>query len=114
MLFSDIQKLNIRSRSENNPGWESDKAVVERLVRAFQEVGRRYPGKTVVVVSHSGALSDLNRSLGVNERRLQNLQGRVYYCDANKELSVGERISAPEVDSDLVEVRKSSSAPLIF
>lgn len=59
-------------------GWEYDTDLQRRVLEAFTEIGRRYSGATVLVVSHGGVLIAMEKHLGVHEARIPNLHGRIF------------------------------------
>lgn len=59
-------------------GWEYDVDLQRRALKAFTEIGQRYPGATVLVIAHGGVLIAMEKHLGVNEARIPNLHGRVF------------------------------------
>lgn len=59
-------------------GWEYDVDLQRRALKAFSEIGERYPGATVLVVAHGGVLIAMEKHLGVNEARIPNLHGRIF------------------------------------
>ena len=59
-------------------GWEYDVDLQRRVLKAFTEIGERYPGATALVVAHGGVLIAMEKHLGVNEARIPNLHGRIF------------------------------------
>ena len=59
-------------------GWEYDVDLQRRSLKAFTEIGERYPGASVLVVAHGGVLIAMEKHLGVNEARIPNLHGRIF------------------------------------
>lgn len=59
-------------------GWEYDVDLQRRVLKAFTEIGERYPGATVFVVAHGGVIIAMEKHLGVHEARIPNLHGRIF------------------------------------
>ena len=73
-------------------GWEHDADLQHRVLRAFTEIGARYPGATVLVVAHGGVLIAMEKILGVHEARIPNLHGRIFRCVAGR-FEAGEQLN---------------------
>jgi broad specificity phosphatase PhoE len=83
------------------PGWldqhrwpdnfEKEIDIVARMAEALIDIAARHPGANVVAVTHSGAMRNLDRSLGDHDPSIPNLAARWY--DVN-EFSIrgGERL----------------------
>jgi broad specificity phosphatase PhoE len=83
------------------PGWldqhkwpdnfEKEIDIVARMAEALIDIAARHPGASVVAVTHSGAMRNLDRSLGDHDPSIPNLAARWY--DVN-DLSItgGERL----------------------
>lgn len=74
------------------PSWERDEDVRLRGKRALLDIAHRYPGLTVIVVSHGGLIGSIDRMLNAFSIGYDNLQGRTYIV-RDGEISVGDRIS---------------------
>jgi broad specificity phosphatase PhoE len=83
------------------PGWldqhkwpdnfEKEIDIVARMAEALIDIAARHPGASVVAVTHSGAMRNLDRSLGDHDPSIPNLAARWYDV---KEFSIagGERL----------------------
>ena len=58
------------------PGWEPDDKLMVRLRRALLRIRREVGPGEVLVVTHAGMLFLMERSLGADDDRLANLDGR--------------------------------------
>ncbi len=83
-------------------GYEDDVSVVERAVAALLELARQRTGSTVVVVSHGGVINALERNVGEEWKRLDNLEGRWFQSDGSDVVPVGERVRLLGWDSPSV------------
>ncbi len=83
------------------PGWldqhkwpdnfEKEIDIVARMAEALIDIAARYPGASVVAVTHSGAMRNLDRSLGDHDPSIPNLAARWY--DVNEfSITGGERL----------------------
>lgn len=83
------------------PGWldqhkwpdnfEREIDIVARMAEALIDIAARYPGANVVAVTHSGAMRNLDRSLGDHDPSIPNLAARWY--DVNEfSITGGERL----------------------
>ncbi len=83
------------------PGWldqhkwpdnfEKEIDIVARMAEALIDTAARYPGASVVAVTHSGAMRNLDRSLGDHDPSIPNLAARWY--DVNEfSITGGERL----------------------
>jgi probable phosphoglycerate mutase len=70
-------------RRDTAPGGEARATFVARLVAAVRRVAATFPGQTVLVISHGGAIGSLERFLGVKPDRPAHLGGR--WFDASPE-----------------------------
>lgn len=80
------------ARGKKPDGYENSDAVRTRAKRGLFEVAQRYPGATVVVVTHGGVQRILDRIFGPLADRYPNLHGRVFLVSEG-ELSPGERLT---------------------
>ncbi len=76
-------------------GYESDASIVERSRRALHRSSERHPGATLLVVSHGGIISALERvHIGDGQwRRLDNLTGRWFEMIDTEPVPVGQRVA---------------------
>jgi len=58
------------------PGWESDAAVLERVLRAVRRIHETVPDGDVLTVTHGGVIYALEGHLGESFGRLANVEGR--------------------------------------
>lgn len=81
------------------PGGEAHDAFVARVGAAVTSVAARFPGGTVLVITHGGVIGALERSLGVTQRRLAHLGGR--WVEASEEsLRAGSPVFLFEPDAE--------------
>jgi broad specificity phosphatase PhoE len=80
------------------PGGEIRDTFVARIAAAVTRVAAAHPGGVVLVITHGGVVSALERSLGADQRGLAHLGGR--WIEASGEgLSVGEAVFLFDSDS---------------
>jgi broad specificity phosphatase PhoE len=83
------------------PGWldqhkwpdnfEKEIDIVARMAEALIDIAARHPGASVVAVTHSGVMRNLDRSLGDHDPSIPNLAARWY--DVNEfSITGGERL----------------------
>ncbi len=83
------------------PGWldqhkwpdnfEKEIDIVARMAEVLIDIAARHPGASVVAVTHSGAMRNLDRSLGDHDPSIPNLAARWY--DVNEfSITGGERL----------------------
>ncbi len=89
-------------------GYELDGSVVDRSTAALLDVVQKHAGATIVVVSHGGVINALERHVGEEWRRLDNLEGRWFQSDGCDIVPVGERVrllgwDSPSVDRTATE-----------
>ncbi len=63
-------------RLDAPPGGETREAFVGRLVAALRRLAAAFPGGTVLVIGHGGAIGTIERELGVERNRALHLAGR--------------------------------------
>ena len=103
-----------REKDENNARYleqvESDPVIGVRVENAMREIGRRYPGKTVLAVTHCGSIRCLFRHLDETDWNVQNLQGSIFYCQNETEkITVGDRILPPRAPDAGNQAKESES-----
>jgi probable phosphoglycerate mutase len=74
-------------RVDSAPGGEARAAFADRLAAAVARVATDFPDRTVLVISHGGAIGTIERRLGIRPRRPVHLGGRWFE-------SVGGRLRA--------------------
>ncbi len=83
------------------PGWldqhrwpdnfEKEIDIVARMAEALIDIAARHPGASIVAVTHSGAMRNLDRSLGDHDPSIPNLAARWY--DVNEfSITGGDRL----------------------
>ena len=96
LLRSEIEARypNWLAQRRRPPGYESDEEIVVRAIRALREVAERHAGASVLVVSHGGLITSLERAAGEEWRQLANLEARWFEFDAptGDVLPAGERV----------------------
>jgi broad specificity phosphatase PhoE len=83
------------------PGWldqhkwpdnfEKEIDIVARMAEALIDIAARHPGASVVAVTHSGAMRNLDRSLGDHDPSIPNLAAR-WYDVSEFSITGGERL----------------------
>ena len=78
LLRSEIEARypNWLAQRRRPPGYEPDEEIAERAVRALRVLADQYPTSSVVVVSHGGLITSLERAAGEEWRQLTNLEAR--------------------------------------
>lgn len=76
-------------------GYESDGSIVERAGATLEDLAGRFPGRTVLAVSHGGVIHALERAHDGDGgwQRLDNLTGRWFDLDADGWRPVGQRVA---------------------
>lgn len=74
------------------PGYEHDASIEGRGAEALAEIGRRFPGTRLAVVSHGGMIGTLERAGGESWRRLANLEARWFEIGPDGHRPVGDRV----------------------
>jgi broad specificity phosphatase PhoE/predicted metal-dependent hydrolase len=85
-------------RLQATPGGETRDAFAARITAAVERVAARYPAGPVLLITHGGVISTLERLLGVDQRRLAHLGGRWVASSAGR-LRAGEVIFLLEPDA---------------
>ena len=86
------------------PGYEPDDQIVERAERALRAIHARGAGSNVLVVSHGGVITALERRSGEAWRQITNLEARWFEFDDDDSLiPVGERVHLLASDAPVVE-----------
>lgn len=74
------------------PGWESDDALLARVVPAIGRIAALAPGGAVLAVTHGGVVYALEAHLGIpGAGRLANVAGRTVHVDGDR-LTAGDRV----------------------
>ncbi len=96
LLRSEIEARypNWLAQRRRPPGYEPDEEIVVRALRAVRELAERHAGASVVVVSHGGLITSLERAAGEEWRQLTNLEARWFAFDtaSGDLLPDGERV----------------------
>ena len=96
LLRSEIEARypNWLAQRRRPPGYEPDEEIVVRALRAVRELAERHAGAAVVVVSHGGLITSLERAAGEEWRQLTNLEARWFAFDtaSGDLLPDGERV----------------------
>ena len=84
LLRSEIEARypNWLAQRRRPPGYEADEEIAERAVRSLRTLAERHPSTSVVVVSHGGLITSLERAAGEEWRQLNNLEARWFAFDA--------------------------------
>ena len=84
LLRSEIEARypNWLAQRRRPPGYESDEEIATRAVRSLRVLAERHAGVSVVVVSHGGLITSLERAAGEEWRQLANLEARWFEFDA--------------------------------
>jgi broad specificity phosphatase PhoE len=83
LMRSEIEARypNWLAKHRRPPGYEPDEEVAARAVRSLRALAEHHPGTTVVVVSHGGLITSLERAAGEEWRQLSNLEARWFAFD---------------------------------
>jgi probable phosphoglycerate mutase len=73
------------------PGFEDDERLLRRSLDALAKIASRYPDAEVLVVTHGGVISSIERHHGEPRSPLPNLSGRTL-THAPERIVLGERI----------------------
>jgi broad specificity phosphatase PhoE len=83
------------------PGWldqhrwpdnfEKEVDIVARMTEALIDLAARHPGASIIAVTHSGAMRNLDRALGEHDPSIPNLSSRWYDVDGFT-ITGGERL----------------------
>lgn len=83
------------------PGWldgnrfpdnfEQHESIARRMTGVVLDLAATFPGGTLVVVSHGGAIRNLDRAIGDDSQPVPNLGSRWYHVD-NDNIVGGERL----------------------
>lgn len=93
------------------PGGEIRDTFVARIAAAVTRVAARRPGGTVLVITHGGVISALERSLGTDQRRLAHLGGR--WIEASGEgLAAGDAMFLFDPDAETEAARQGASGAI--
>ena len=85
-------------------GYEPDGEIVERAERALRTIHERRAGSNVLVVSHGGVITALERRSGEAWRQLTNLEARWFeFDDTDALVPIGDRVHLLATDADVVE-----------
>ncbi len=84
------------------PGWladdrrpddfETDEALLGRVLPALREIAAEMPGATVLVLCHGGVIRAIEAHHGLEEGRVPNLSGRVLNVQADGTMTLGDQI----------------------
>ena len=83
LLRSEIEARypNWLAQRRRPPGYEPDEEVAARALGSLRALAERHPGVPVVVVSHGGLITSLERAAGEEWRQLSNLEARWFAFD---------------------------------
>ncbi len=84
LLRSEIEARypNWLAQRRRPPGYEPDEEIAARATRALRALAERHAGASVVVVSHGGLITSLERGAGEQWRQLTNLEARWFGFEA--------------------------------
>jgi probable phosphoglycerate mutase len=85
------------AESRRPPGFEDDERLVRRALAAVARIASNYPGAEVLVVTHGGVITSLERHHGEPRAPLPNLSGRTV-THGPEQVVLGERIALLEGD----------------
>lgn len=86
------------------PGWESDDALLARVLPALGRIAALAPGGAVLAVTHGGVVYALEAHLGLPDAgRLANVAGRTVHVDGDR-VTAGERVLLVDGDDAPVTV----------
>jgi probable phosphoglycerate mutase len=91
------------------PRGEIRDAFVARIAAAVTRVGAAHPNGVVLIITHGGVISAIERSLGADQRRLAHLGGR--WIEASGEgLGAGEAVFLFDPDAETEAARHGAPA----
>ena len=82
--------LNARKMPE---GFEPNESVLKRMTEVFIDLADKCRGGQALIISHSGVIRTMRRSLHVTDTRLENLGGCWFDIDSNNQLSAGRIVA---------------------
>ena len=82
--------LNARKMPE---GFEPNENVLQRMTEVFIDLADKCRGGQALIISHSGVIRTMRRSLHVSDTRLENLGGCWFDIDSNNQLSAGRIVA---------------------
>jgi broad specificity phosphatase PhoE len=85
------------------PGWEPDKALLERVLRAVQRIHEALPDGEALTVTHGGVIYALEDHVGGSFHRLANGEGRWFEINGEV-LRAGDRVLLVHDDGTPVTV----------
>jgi broad specificity phosphatase PhoE len=90
----DARYPNWLAQRRRPPGYEPDEEIAARAIRSLRDLAHRHPGRSMVVVSHGGLITSLERAAGEEWRQLTNLEARWFaFAAATGELRPdGDRV----------------------
>lgn len=80
------------------PGFEDPTSLRSRVLEALDRLVESYEGASMLVISHSGVIYDVESHLGVDRVRIPNLAGRHLFHDGSRFL-LGERVELVDDES---------------
>jgi broad specificity phosphatase PhoE len=92
MAEIDERYPGARQEWRTPPGFETDDALLERLVPVLTELGEVFPGGSVVAVTHGGVIFALARHLAGTAARIPNLGAQWVDVGPDGHLALGERV----------------------
>jgi len=88
----DERYPDARRTGTNPPGFETDEALLERVLPALAELGEVFSGGSLVAVTHGGVIVALTRHLAGDNTRIPNLGARWIDVSADGGIRLGERV----------------------
>ena len=82
--------LNARKMPE---GFEPNESVLKRMTEVFIDLADKCRGGQALIISHSGVIRTMRRSLHVTDSRLENLGGCWFDIDSNNRLTAGRIVA---------------------
>ena len=74
-------------------GFEPNESVLKRMTEVFIDLADKCRGGQALIISHSGVIRTMRRSLHVTDTRLENLGGCWFDIDSNNQLSAGRIVA---------------------
>ena len=88
----DVRYPGARKAWLTPPGFESDEAVIERVLVALRDIAEEFAGGEVVAVTHGGVIFALARHLNDHSGRIPNLGAQWVDVGFNGEFRLGDRV----------------------
>ncbi len=88
----DVRYPGDRAAWRTPPGFEPDEDLLERVLRALEDLATAFAGGDIVAVTHGGVIFALVKHLAGDEHRIPNLGAQWVEVGHNGVLRLGERV----------------------